>query len=340
MWDLSRSAIKLVSPALQSRFATTGPPRRALHLYFKHSTSIVREDTHFLSDGGSDSVTVWLFFIIYSWVPESEWVMSKEIPFRDITRPITSSFALLLPPNIQVYLFFLKPEPDLFMGLFSPPTRLLWPPGAGQQTRAEWLRGQCQSARWAGFNEGPRKTDLSRAATPQGLCGSYPWRWECFLALMRKSESECVSRSVLSDSLRPHGLQPSRLLCLRNSPGKSTGVGCHSLLQGVLPTQGSNLGLLHGRQIPHHVLNCKGGIGSPGAWPPSHQTHDSTVRARLGVCLGAVPGLWSLSQGASRASQSRCPWECAWKWKEWEEKMNGSLLFECLDDGTSKQRTT
>ena len=32
--------------------------------------------------------------------------------------------------------------------------------------------------------------------------------------------------SALSDSLRPHGLQPARLLCPRDSPGKSTGVGC------------------------------------------------------------------------------------------------------------------
>ena len=29
------------------------------------------------------------------------------------------------------------------------------------------------------------------------------------------------------------------------SPGKNTGVGCHFLLQGILPTQGLNLGLLH-----------------------------------------------------------------------------------------------
>ena len=38
-------------------------------------------------------------------------------------------------------------------------------------------------------------------------------------------------------------------LCPWNSPGKNTGVGCHSLLQGIFPTQGSNLGLLHCRQI-------------------------------------------------------------------------------------------
>ena len=33
-----------------------------------------------------------------------------------------------------------------------------------------------------------------------------------------------------------------------NSPGKNTGVGCHSLFQGIFPTQGSNLCLLHCRQ--------------------------------------------------------------------------------------------
>ena len=50
------------------------------------------------------------------------------------------------------------------------------------------------------------------------------------------------SRSVVFDSLRPHGLQPTRLLCPWDSPGKSTGVGCHSLLQGIFLTQGSNSG--------------------------------------------------------------------------------------------------
>ena len=36
-----------------------------------------------------------------------------------------------------------------------------------------------------------------------------------------------------------------RLLCPQDSLGKNTGVGCHALLQGILPTQGSNLHLLH-----------------------------------------------------------------------------------------------
>ena len=39
------------------------------------------------------------------------------------------------------------------------------------------------------------------------------------------------------------------LLCQWDFPGKSTGVGCHCLFQGIFPTEGSNLGLLHCRQM-------------------------------------------------------------------------------------------
>ena len=38
-----------------------------------------------------------------------------------------------------------------------------------------------------------------------------------------------------------------------DSPGKNTGVGCHFLLQGIFLSQGSNLGLLHYRQILYHL---------------------------------------------------------------------------------------
>ena len=63
------------------------------------------------------------------------------------------------------------------------------------------------------------------------------------------SFSQIVSCSVVSNSLRPHALQPTKLICLWNSPSKNTGVGSHSLLQGIFPIQASNLGLLHCRQI-------------------------------------------------------------------------------------------
>ena len=38
-----------------------------------------------------------------------------------------------------------------------------------------------------------------------------------------------------------------------DSPGKNTGVGCHALLQGIFPTQGSNSGLPHCRLILYHL---------------------------------------------------------------------------------------
>ena len=37
--------------------------------------------------------------------------------------------------------------------------------------------------------------------------------------------------SVVSDPVRPHRQQPTRLPCPWDSPGKNTGVGCHCLLQ-------------------------------------------------------------------------------------------------------------
>ena len=62
------------------------------------------------------------------------------------------------------------------------------------------------------------------------------------------TESESESHSVVSDSLRPHGLY-----CSRNSPGQNTGVGSLSLLQGIFPTQGSNPGLPHCRRILYQL---------------------------------------------------------------------------------------
>ena len=60
-------------------------------------------------------------------------------------------------------------------------------------------------------------------------------------------------RSVMSNSLRPRGLQPARLLCPWDFPGKNTGVGCHFLLQEIFLTQGLNQGLPHCRQTLYRL---------------------------------------------------------------------------------------
>ena len=66
-------------------------------------------------------------------------------------------------------------------------------------------------------------------------------------------KSESVSLSLL-----PHGLKHARLFCPWNSPGKNTGMGSHSLLQGIFLTQGSNPGLLHCRWFYYYWATMLG----------------------------------------------------------------------------------
>ena len=60
---------------------------------------------------------------------------------------------------------------------------------------------------------------------------------------------------------------PVRLLCPWDSPGKDTGVGCYSLLQGIFLTQGLNPGLLRCRQILYHLSH----------WGTHIPTYDSLI---------------------------------------------------------------
>ena len=57
------------------------------------------------------------------------------------------------------------------------------------------------------------------------------WSRLPFPSPMHEGEKWKWSRSVMSDSEWPHGLQPTRLLRPWDFPGKSTGVGCHRLLR-------------------------------------------------------------------------------------------------------------
>ena len=65
--------------------------------------------------------------------------------------------------------------------------------------------------------------------------------------------------------LQLHGLKPTGLLCPWNFSGKTTGVGCHFLFQGIFPIQGTNLGLLYCRwilyQLSHQGRLKKSGQG-------------------------------------------------------------------------------
>ena len=102
-------------------------------------------------------------------------------------------------------------------------------------------------------------------------------------------ESESESGSVVSDSLWPHGLYSPW-----NSPGQNTGVGNLSVLQGIFPTQGSNLGLLHCRQILYQLSHK----GSPRileweAYPFSSRSSGPRNRTRVSCIAGGFFTNWA-----------------------------------------------
>ena len=66
-------------------------------------------------------------------------------------------------------------------------------------------------------------------SSPEGIAGGFITHTWCACSL---------SRSVVSDSLRPRGLQPTRFFYPWDFPGKSPGAGYHFLLQGIFPTKG------------------------------------------------------------------------------------------------------
>ena len=83
------------------------------------------------------------------------------------------------------------------------------------------------------------------------------WGWQ--MCSWWSGDNNCLemgkmlSRSVVSDSLRPVDCSLPGSLCPWDFPGKKTRVGCHFLLQGIFPTQGLILHLMNCRQILYHL---------------------------------------------------------------------------------------
>ena len=73
------------------------------------------------------------------------------------------------------------------------------------------------------------QTAAHQAPPSLGFSRQEHWSGLPFPSPVHESEKWKWSRSVVSDSSRPHGLQPTRLLRPWDFPGKSSGVGCHCL---------------------------------------------------------------------------------------------------------------
>ena len=103
--------------------------------------------------------------------------------------------------------------------------------------------------------EKPKNTGLGSLSLLQWIFQTQESNWgllHCRWILYQLSYQGSPSCSVVSDSLQPHALYSPW-----SSPDQNTGVGSLSLLQGIFPTQGSNPGLLHCRQILYQ-LSYKG----------------------------------------------------------------------------------
>ena len=114
--------------------------------------------------------------------------------------------------------------------------------------------------------------------------------------------SICVSHSAMSNSLQPHRLQPTRLLCPWDSPGKNIGMGCHFFLQAIFPTQGSNphlLSLLHWKMDSFPLSH----LGSPKE-PLGDSNGQARLRVRPSLYRGSAPWLSLLMQERKRRSRT------------------------------------
>ena len=118
-----------------------------------------------------------------------------------------------------------------------------------------------------------------------------------------------LSGSVISDSLWPRGLYPTRLLCPWNFPGKNIGVGYHFLLQGIFPTQEMNL-ISFVSYICGHILY--------------HQCH-----------LGS-PDICCRSQVINVSTKLKCDSTWRWQWGKKDEQSGHKL--KCIEASLGEQK--
>ena len=145
---------------------------------------------------------------------------------------------------------------------------------------------------------------------PKSYLRNNKWYWNDQI----HEKCESVSRLVVYDPM-----DSVRLLCRWDSPGNNTGLGCPSLLQGIFPTQVSNLGLLHCRQILYHLSHQ----GSPyGIWGKSNLLEGHTAGHQ------ARKIYWNHTAGASSTRPRRMRFWTEW----WATQGRGSFWATRIQD--------
>ena len=171
-----------------------------------------------------------------------------------------------------------------------------------------------------------------------------------------------LSRSIVPVSVLAHELWPTRLLCPWDSAGKSTGVGCHFLLQGIFPTQGSNLHLCiscagrwilylwpPGKNLPANTANTRDAgaetmniiqVWNKNILPvwqicPKLQSYSGleTSPVSRSVHLGAYLQGSQEGEGWSQKGWRRHRWRCRLSWRLWRQSALTRALKQNMHPG-------
>ena len=122
---------------------------------------------------------------------------------------------------------------------------------------------------------------------------------------------------------------PTRLFHPWNSPGKNTGVGCHSLLQGIFRTQGLNSGLLHFKRILYH-LSHQGSPDLKESWVPKNWGFWTVVLEKI---LESPLDCKEIPPVHPKGDESRI------HWKDWCWSWNSNTLATWCKETDSLEKT-
>ena len=217
------------------------------------------------------------------------------------------------------YIFFSLSDFSLYNILLVHPCLYKWPhfiPLHGWiifivcKYQIPFIHSSIDALRWPEWGE-----------SPKGISYTYVYLQLIHFTVQKNLTQHCkatmclVAQSCLT-LCNPMAYSPPGSSVYGDSPGKNTGVGCHALLQRILPTQGLNLGLPHCRQILYY-LNHQGSLPSDPATIFRYYKNSVVVEEETEAHWPPTPGLYDPPRSSLNPPAL---------WLQWNALHAGSLL--------------